>query len=126
LLFLSERGLQVVGGIPAQRSLAESLQFRSRVGEDTAAAYLFSLHRVRGVHPLFTRSWLALTYGWLLDALGEVLNGEDPSRALADAQRRAEAYVACVYRRQGFTDTEAQMTCAREVDPDFGWVGDGG
>ena len=118
--FLSDHGLELVRGLPARRSAAESSQFRAKVGEEAAEAYLFSLERSAGSRPfLETASWLYPSRFWLLEAYGQVLKGTDPESALAEAQRKAEAYIVCLESKEDFADEGVQKACVREVDPDY-------
>jgi ABC-type glycerol-3-phosphate transport system substrate-binding protein len=117
--FLSDHGLEATRGLPARRSAAESPQFRTKVGEEEAEVYLFSLERTEEVRSLYESPWLGRSHYWLLEALGHVMEGKDPEWALAEAQRKAEAYIMCLESKDGFADEEVQKACAKEVDPNY-------
>ena len=120
LKFLSDHGQQVVRGLPARRSAAESPEYAERMGEEMAAAMRFSLQHGASGSPMDTEPWLSpVTYSWFWQAFGQALQGQDVAQALGEAQRKAEAYVLCLEREDGFADEEVQKTCAREVDPDY-------
>jgi len=82
-------------------------------------AYCQSWRRWAAGRQVWEIRWLAHAYPWLDEALQATVAGDDAGRALAEAQRKAEAYVLCLERKGDFTDPELLKACAREVDPDY-------
>jgi len=122
LVFLSGQPGAFIG-VPARRSVTESAAWEATVGEEEAAVYRTALSRspVDGrtdsadaqlAYPL----WL-----WWNDALAAAFGSENPAVTLAEAQRKAEAYLDCITSIPESTGcSEEQSTaCAREVDPEF-------
>jgi ABC-type glycerol-3-phosphate transport system substrate-binding protein len=120
LKFLSEQ-LSPIEGLPPRRSLAESAEFISQVGEETARVYLVSLERIENLSsPLYEQlPWLKRTLFWFYRAFDSIIEGEDVGTALDEAQRKAEGYIRCLESKGGFVDEEVQKACAREVDGDY-------
>lgn len=120
LKFLSKQ-LSPVEGLPPRRSLAESAQFRAQVGEETARVYRASLERIDDLSsPLYEQlPWLKRTFFWFYRAFDAILKGEDVESALSKAQRKADKYVDCLEREDGFVDEEVQSACMREADPHY-------
>ncbi|MDY7080335.1 MAG: extracellular solute-binding protein [Chloroflexota bacterium] len=120
LTFLS-RQPEVTQLLPTRRSVAASPSWQGQVDETALPAYQATLE-YDGVS-LFSLRWeipgLAYTYPWLDEAFQAAVAGDDAGHALAEAQRKAEAYVLCLERKNGFADHETLKTCAREVDPDY-------
>lgn len=120
--FLSEHSAEVAEGLPAWRSAAESPTFRARVGEEKTEALLFSMAHLDEARPWYEAYADGPPYYWFTVAYGQILEGEEPSIALAEAQAKTEAFVACLETRPDPTDEEAQDACAKEVDPSYrGW-----
>ncbi len=125
--FLSEQPA-VFQGVPARQTVATSPQWEAGVGPEVATIY-----RAAAAH--VTRSgnfsislnerYLQLPLGtWEGQAKSGAMQGNDPAPLLVDAQRKADAYLACM---QGVdlstiakTDLQAKvMACAKQVDPDY-------
>ncbi len=121
--FLSEQPA-VFQGVLARHSVAASPQWETTVGPEAAAIY-----RAAAAH--VTRSgnfsislnerYLQLPLGtWEGQAKSGAMQGNDPAPLLVDAQRKADAYLACM---QGVnlatiakTDLQAKvMACAKQV-----------
>jgi hypothetical protein len=117
--FLSEHSLEVVKGPPARRSVAEAPDFRAKVGEEAAEAFLFSMAHIDQAHPWYAIYAPHRSYYWLVEAYGQILRGEEPGRALAEAQSKAEAYIACLEIKGDPADEAVQKACAREADPNY-------
>lgn len=120
LTFLS-RQPEVVQLLPARRSVATSPSWQSQVDEATLPAYQATLEYNDALifHLRFEIPWLAYTYPWLDEAFQATVAGDDVGWSLAKAQRKAEAYILCLEREEGFANAEILRTCAREVDPDY-------
>ncbi len=125
LTFLSHQP-ESVRLLPARRSVAASPSWQGQWDETALPAYRATL--AYDDVSLFDLRWeipgFAYTYPWLEEAYRATVDGEDAGRALADAQRKAEAYIQCLERENGFDDLELLKTCAREVDPDYPKVGE--
>ena len=112
---------EVVQLLPARRSVAASERWQSQVGEAALPAYQATLQydgtaifRLRWEVP-----WLAYACPWLDEAFQAVVAGDDAGKALAEAQRKAEAYVLCLEREGSFDDPASLKACTREVDPGY-------
>jgi multiple sugar transport system substrate-binding protein len=112
----------VMQGVPARRSVAESEAYRQKVGAERAAAYLASLGAsgTSSAYQFFSgkNSWLSYSIFWLSKAYGQVVDGTAPvDSALADAQKMADDYRACVVQNNAVSDTQQQRKCLKQVDP---------
>jgi multiple sugar transport system substrate-binding protein len=118
LKFLSEQP-EAARGLPARPSLAESDEYRKRVGEERAAAYIASVSGLERPFQVFSEEgWLRGATYFLFQAYGKVLRGEESVKeALGKAQRKAEDYRACIISREAFSEREGWEACLREVDP---------
>jgi hypothetical protein len=117
--FLSEHNIEIVEQLPARRSIAESSAFRAKVGEEEAEIYLFSMEQNERQSQFHETFWLGKSRYWLVHALGRVMEGNDLEESLAEAQRKADAYIACLESKAGFADEKVQTACAKEVDHDY-------
>lgn len=118
--FVSDRSAVVTQGLPARRSAVESPAYRSQVGEEIVEALLYtvehidpSLDAVEKEHP-----WLIVLAYWVIEAFDRVLEGADVEEALAGAQAKAEALVACLGEDIASADRARYWACAQEVDPE--------
>jgi ABC-type glycerol-3-phosphate transport system substrate-binding protein len=118
LKFLSEQP-EAARGLPARPSLAESDEYRKRVGEERAAAYIASVSGLERPFQVFSEEgWLRGAVYFLFQAYGKVLRGEESvEEALGAAQRKAEDYRACVISHNAFSDREGWEACLEGVDP---------
>jgi multiple sugar transport system substrate-binding protein len=112
----------VIQGVPARRSVAESEAYRQKVGSERATAYLASLGEggTSSAYQFFSgkNSWLSYSIFWLSKAYGQVVDGKAPvEKALADAQQLADDYRACVVQTKAESDTQQQRKCIKQVDP---------
>ena len=106
-------------GLPVRQSIRESAAWRESVGEQTAVAYETMYFRPRERLPDIGAAWEIWAYRtWWADALLSVYQGEDPSLALNEAQRRAEVFYDCYAPLDEPTFAQVQ-DCARQADPDF-------
>jgi len=120
--FLSDHSLEVVEGVPARRSAVESPDFFAKAGEERAQVFLFSMAHLDGIHHWYQTPALNQSYYWFIEAFARAVERKDPGTALAEAQGKAEAFIACLASRDDLTNEEAQKACAREADPDYrGW-----
>ncbi|MBI5567324.1 MAG: extracellular solute-binding protein, partial [Chloroflexi bacterium] len=115
----SEAG--VIKGVPARKSVAESEAYRQQVGPERAAAYLASFGGgTSSVYQFFSgkNSWLSYSIFWLSKAYGQVVDGTAPvDKALADAQKLADDFRACVVQNKAEANSERQRKCVKQVDP---------
>jgi ABC-type glycerol-3-phosphate transport system substrate-binding protein len=120
LAFLSSQP-EVVQLLPVRRSVATSPRWQGQTDETHLAAYQATLEYDDASILRIGRenSWLAYAYPWLDEAFQAAVAGDDAGRALAEAQRKAEAYVLCLERGDGLANAGVLRTCAREVDPDY-------
>jgi multiple sugar transport system substrate-binding protein len=120
LKFLSDR-TEAVHLLPARHSVAASPAWQGQAGAAAMPAYQATLAyddtdilRLR-----WKIRWLAYAYPWLDEAFQVVLAGGNTKPALAEAQRKAETYLLCLEREDGFANPDVLKTCAQEVDPDY-------
>lgn len=112
----------VIQGVPARRSVAESEAYKQKIGAERAAAYLASLGE-SGTSSAYQflsgkSSWLSYSVLWLSKAYGQVADGKAPvEKALADAQKMADDYRACVVQNNALSDTKQQRKCVKQIDP---------
>jgi len=112
----------VIQGVPARRSVAESEAYKQKIGAERAAAYLASLGE-SGTSSAYQflsgkSSWLSYSVLWLSKAYGQVADGKAPvDKALADAQKMADDYRACVVQNNALSDTKQQRKCVKQIDP---------
>ncbi len=116
--------LAVVQGVPPRRSLMETPEYQQRVGEEALATFQFALERsVGSVNPVYEEyPWVyTVRRYWFYEAFDRVMEGAEVEEALAEAQAKAEAFVACLGGRVTASeyDGELRETCAQEVDPDY-------
>ena len=109
-------------GLPARKSVAESMTYEQKVGAERAAAYRTSLGET-GTSALYQflsgeNSWLSFSIFWLAKAYGEVADGSVPAeKALADAQKLSDDYRACVVQNDALFDIQQQRKCVKQTDP---------
>jgi ABC-type glycerol-3-phosphate transport system substrate-binding protein len=108
LAFLSEQPA-AFSGVPARRSVAESPAWEAQVGVQVAGAYRAALEQ-----PLLSQPPDPNQLGWLVSAVAQVAAGQDPASALAEAQRKADDYQACLVAAldQGL---EQRQACAGQT-----------
>ncbi len=108
LKFLSEQ-VGIAQGIPARRSVAESEAYRQQVGAELADVYLFTLEQSNRISNLIeplnpTDRRTAFFAAQLQKALEAAIAGADIEQALAEAQRKVDAYVLCLETTTGYQD----------------------
>jgi multiple sugar transport system substrate-binding protein len=114
--------VDVKQGLPARKSVATSEAYTQKVGTERAAAYQASLGEggTSSVYEFFSgkNSWLGYTIFWLSKAYGEIVDGTAPAdKALADSQKLADDYRACVVQNDAQSDVKQQRQCLKQVDP---------
>ncbi len=110
---------EIVRGLPARRSVAESDKYRQQVGDERAAAYLASVAGLKRPFQIFSdEPWLRGATYWLFQAYGQALVGEaSVEEALDTAQGMADNYRDCVTARDAFSDREQWQACLEKTDP---------
>ena len=121
IAYLTEQ-VDVKQGFPARRSVAESEAYKQKIGAERAAAYEASLGEsgTSSAYEFFSgkNSWLSYSLFWLAKAYGQVVDGKDPlDKVLADAQKMADDYRACVVQNKAESDIQQQRKCLKQVDP---------
>ena len=117
IAFLSAQP-QAVRLLPVRRDIAASDTWRERVGQETAEAWTEILAHPQASQPSWSTDpvpYRALY--WFDEALAQVLDGASPDNALADAQDKAAAFIACMQAHA--EDEQAWRACARQADPDL-------
>jgi ABC-type glycerol-3-phosphate transport system substrate-binding protein len=103
-------------GVPARRSLRDSVSWEGLVGPEHAALYRELVARSTSM-PVDHAFSQAVAYWWE-SALTATFAGADAAAALSQAQERADSYLACV-AESGATTYEQFDECALQVDPDY-------
>jgi ABC-type glycerol-3-phosphate transport system substrate-binding protein len=118
---LLTESVDVVRGVPARRSVAESATYAQRVGQAQAAAYLASFSQVKtsSLSNSDSAFWWMFPYElWLGHSHDQIaFNGIPVEEAMAAAQQTFDAYRACVIEKNAFDDRKLQEQCLVEVDP---------
>ncbi len=111
----------VTAGLPARRSVAMSDAYRQRVGAKRADAYLAAVtnrEQPSTLVRLAGQDWLAPYLVWLEKAYQRIIKEEVPAdAALAEAQKKADAYRRCVITTDTLPAAEGYQACFRQVDP---------
>lgn len=108
-------------GVPARRSLRESLSWEALAGPEHAAIYRELVARSTSM-PVDHAFSQAVAYWWE-GALTATFGGTDAAAALTQAQERADSYLACV-EESGATTYQQFNDCALQADPDYPSVAD--
>ena len=119
ITFLSSKPA-VVQGFPARHSVAESNEYRDRVGAELADAYMAGVadSGQPSDHQIYAEEeWMGGALVWFTQAYGKVLDGKaSVEDALEEAQQLSQDYRACVIAAGDF-DQETWVSCAKRVDP---------
>ncbi|MFQ5614846.1 MAG: ABC transporter substrate-binding protein [Anaerolineales bacterium] len=113
-------------GIPPRQSVAESPAWEALVGKENAIVYraaLENLSQTGSQNDLLLWSPLEV---WRSQALSAALQGANPEQLLAEAQHKAEIFVACManVNPNQMTRQEVQErtnSCAKQADPQGDW-----
>jgi len=107
-------------GVPARRSVIESEAWESTVDTDMARAYRTALSLLALAHPTHAAGKypLAPIDAWWQDALTAAFGGKDVTAVLAEAQRKADDYLACLTLSSDSIE-EQSILCAKAADPEF-------
>jgi ABC-type glycerol-3-phosphate transport system substrate-binding protein len=118
ITFLTEQQ-SVAGGLPARQSVAQSDDYRQRVGSDLADAYLASVN-AGGKASFYQRvsdegNWLGFASFWLSDAYNKVVNGDATvEEALSAAQESVDAFRDCIIANDAYEDPQGMAQCVSE------------
>ena len=112
--------------VPARRSIAASPAWEVTVGQERAQMLKLAVEKIfQDGKPRHRDAISPLTH-WLFLAVRAYLDGADLTGSLAEAQRKADAYLACL--KPAVTSPISQedlwqviSTCSRQVDPEAGW-----
>lgn len=125
--FLTQQSA-VVSGLPARQSVAQSDEYRQRVGDERANAYLASV--TGGSRASFFQrisdedNWLRFSTMWISDAYSRVVSGETTvDEALDTVQERVNKYRDCVVASEAYNDPDKMMQCMSEVGGTIGRPG---
>jgi ABC-type glycerol-3-phosphate transport system substrate-binding protein len=122
ITFLTEQSLSAASNLPPRRSIAESLDFSTKVGSEVASAYLYSIERAQANQTPVGPTAIP-GYYWLYEAYGQAMDGISAQTALEQAQKKTTAYFACLESHANFEDESLQKSCAMEADPECVWFG---
>jgi len=118
----------VVSGLPARKSVAESDEYRQRVGAERVDAYLASVSS--GSRASFfqrlsdAENWLRFATMWISDAYDRVVSGEvTVDEALGAVQERVDTYRNCIIASEAYNDPDKMMQCMQEVGGTIGRPG---
>jgi ABC-type glycerol-3-phosphate transport system substrate-binding protein len=104
--------------IPAARSVADSVQWQQQVGKAALPAYVAILEYANApIRP--EAHWASYAFPWLDEAFQAAVAGEDPGRALGEAQAKTEIFVACLETTGSPSAHNSLRACARQADPDY-------
>jgi ABC-type glycerol-3-phosphate transport system substrate-binding protein len=112
--FLSEQPENSLG-IPARRSVRESDRWLTQVGSQAAKVYQAALESRRMLSQESGYS-LGQTRDWWNELLAETINGADPLPLLAELQRKADSYSACLAASSGYRTGSDQQKTQAETD----------
>jgi hypothetical protein len=107
--------------VPVRASVANSDAWQNAIGTELQEANLTSLSRSRfqPFPDLLIQSPERPLRVWLLDALvTSYITNVDPANLLAQAQSKADVYLACLSSPLDST-SEMVNQCALEADPDY-------
>jgi ABC-type glycerol-3-phosphate transport system substrate-binding protein len=112
----------IFDGIPARRSVAESLEYEAVTGKEAAKilrSALEDMEHMQSEARSISIGW-PLSY-WQRGAIAAALQGDNPQLALTAAQGKAEAYLACITKfdiekRNIHEQQDLVIECARQAD----------
>ena len=103
---------EAVSLLPVRLDILENAQWRERAGEEVAQAWTTVLTQEAARDEGTAQAADTRAAYFLQNALEQVLAGTPAEAALAEAQRQAEVYMACVAQGKDW------RTCAQEADPE--------
>jgi ABC-type glycerol-3-phosphate transport system substrate-binding protein len=112
--------------MPARRSIAASPAWEATVGVEQADMLRLAVEKnFQEGRPEYS-DWIGPLNSWLVQAIQAYLDGADLKGSLAGAQRKADAYLACLKPATTAPLSQEEVwqavsTCARQVDPQAGW-----
>jgi ABC-type glycerol-3-phosphate transport system substrate-binding protein len=127
--YLSDHSV-ALHGVPARNSVASSPEWEAIVGADMAQIYREATSRVNHTYNDSSNNKGRMSYPmreWQGNALTAVFQGKDAVTALAEAQRKADAYLSCLKdvdpAKLSASDVKAKIiTCATQADPQVDWA----
>jgi multiple sugar transport system substrate-binding protein len=109
-----------IQGLPANLAVAQSAEYRQKVGAEHADAYLASVGQSEkpSAFELFSdEEWLGGAIYWYGQAFGQIIDGKaSVEDALAAAQKLADDYYACVVSADDYSQ-KAWQACVQKTDP---------
>jgi ABC-type glycerol-3-phosphate transport system substrate-binding protein len=117
---------EVLNGVPARTSIANSLTWEAQIGAEKAAVYRKALsNNLTNIEadPYGAYYWSPIR-SWIGQATMNIRDGNNPTQELALAQQYADAYIECMAAFDIVnldTDelSEATQNCALQVDPSY-------
>jgi ABC-type glycerol-3-phosphate transport system substrate-binding protein len=112
--------------MPARRTIAASPAWEATVGAERAEMLRLAVEKnFKEGQPEYN-DWIQPLNYWLVQAIQAYLDGADLEKNLAEAQRKADAYLACVGPATTAPTSQEDLwqavsTCVRQVDPLAGW-----
>jgi ABC-type glycerol-3-phosphate transport system substrate-binding protein len=126
--FLSEQP-NLLAGVPARRSIAESPAWEAWVGKDVASAYRTALENIQPVDQIEIdpkiQPVLWPLNQWKSQVVLAALAGEELQPLLIAQQEKADHYIDCALSldlSQSMDQlNEGILACLRQADPEGGW-----
>lgn len=119
LKFLLEQP-ELIQGVPARRSIAESDEYRQGVDANLADAY-FSIKEQDDWTLISAKQLRTKRNSFILGQFRQVLkaavDGENVEQALSEAQRKVDEYILCLETTTGYEDEEELVSaCTAQTE----------
>jgi ABC-type glycerol-3-phosphate transport system substrate-binding protein len=125
--FISEKP-DLLKGVPARRSMAESPVWEASVGREEAAAYKAAIAQVKPSQEEMDTDIQQIVwplYNWRSEAVTAAIKEQDLQPVLLSIQQKAENYLACALTIDTSLPAEelhqSIMDCAKQADPEGKW-----
>lgn len=119
LRYLTEQP-DAVQGVPARRSVAESAQYREKIGAkqaDVLVPLVANYTPPADDQLLLAQPWLNKVRPWWEESYGQIVSEElNAEEALSLLQTKATAYRTCVIQTNAFADEAQQQACIEQVE----------